>query len=109
MANEADILRGKTSGQPDSARGVSAIPIRKKGYHRALKRGESWAKGRALLSLAQTEWAQCILESLKSTLIIPDRLMLAKPITDNYKIGDTLNIRKPIKFGSEDGCRHRTR
>lgn len=42
MADEADVGTGETGGgSAQSKRG--ARPIRKRGFHRALKRGESWA------------------------------------------------------------------
>lgn len=43
LVNEADVesIRLKAIAQAD--RGVEPRPIRKRGYHRALKRGASWA------------------------------------------------------------------
>lgn len=48
MVDEADIFIGENLGSPDADVGAkprvfSTRPIRKKAYHRALKRGEMWA------------------------------------------------------------------
>ena len=44
MRNEADVEQDKTKENRDLNRGVlRVIPIRKRGFHRAIKRGEAWA------------------------------------------------------------------
>ncbi len=42
-AREADAISVETSGDDHAERGDTRRPIRKRGYHRALKRKEPWA------------------------------------------------------------------
>jgi len=99
MANEADILRDKTSRNPDSAGGVSTIPIRKKGFYRALKRQVPWA----MKKQARSDFDKVIHKMMMPDVI---KMITAESFINSinsstiqqHKIGEVVTVRKPQKY-----------
>lgn len=66
MANKADILRDKTIAVLDDNRGVSPFfrPKRKRGFHRALKREETWAIMKDVSSKIMQKYAEIFVKEM---------------------------------------------
>jgi hypothetical protein len=62
---EADAISDETVGVLVPDEGVTQRPIRKRGYHRALKRKEPWAVNR----LMWEDWSRLVAENWNNTYV----------------------------------------
>lgn len=108
MANEADILNGKTEARSDRGpRG--AVPIRKKAFHRALKRGEEWAVIREKRNKFWRYMSYEYNKMMSDNYIFMVNSFSRKESVDNilglpksFRLGDVINIRNSQQEPSKD-------